>query len=362
MTTFTINSPQAVKRWSSALALDTDKMSYFTKFIGEGENNIIERKAGLEDDAGDEIKFDLSMRLRGGMVFGDNIVEGTEESLTFYQDSVKIDQARKGAAGGGRMTRKRTLHDLRKITKDRTAEFLAEWFDEGLFIYLSGDASFTQVNQDTKWTGAHAGNAITAPDADHIMYAGAATSKATLVAGDKMTVQFLERVAVKPRMMNAVNPDVVRMGAVTYEGTKNFVVLMSPWQTYQLRTETGDLSWTKIQQALATYEGRNSPICKGGLGRISGLVLHEHENVRRFSDYGAGSNIAAARALLLGRQAGVVAYGAAGRGTRMSWFEKEYDAGNQVAIYAGMIVGMKKTTFNGYDFGVVALDSAAAAP
>ena len=360
-----INSPQAVKRWGLALTLDVDKMAYFTRqgFIGQGDNHIIERKSDLESDAGDEIRFDLSMRLRGGLVFGDNMVEGTEENLTFYQDQVRIDQARKGASGGGRMTRKRTLHDLRKIAKDRTAEYLSEWFDEGLFVYLSGDSTFSAINQDTKWSGPFANNLITAPDSDHIMYAGSATSKATLTASDKMTVAFLERVAVKPRMMNATNPDVVKMQPVNVEGGKYFVVLMSPWNTYQLRTETGsDLTWVKIQQALATAEGRKSPIVSGGLGKISNLILHEHENVRRFSDYGSGNNVAASRSLMLGRQAGVLAYGTAGRGSRMSWFEEEFDAGNQVRIFAGMICGFKKTTYNNKDFGVVALDAACAAP
>ena len=110
-----VNSPQAVKRWATSLAVETDKLTYWTKFIGAGENNIIERKTELEEDAGDEIRFDLSMKLRGGVVTGDNVVEGTEENLTFYQDAVRIDQVRKGVSAGGRMTRKRTLHNLRRI-------------------------------------------------------------------------------------------------------------------------------------------------------------------------------------------------------------------------------------------------------
>jgi N4-gp56 family major capsid protein len=183
-----------------------------------------------------------------------------------------------------------------------------------------------------------------------------------LVDTDKMSIALLERVSVKPRMMNAVNPDVIKLSPVNVDGTKRFVVLMSPFQAYSLRTETGDLSWSKIQQALATSEGKNSMICKGGLGLHNGLVLHEHESVRRFSDYGVGGNVGAARALMMGRQAGVVAYGSGGRGTRMTWVEKKFDADNQVAIYAGMVLGMKKVRYNGKDFGVVAVDTACKDP
>jgi N4-gp56 family major capsid protein len=357
-----VNDPKAVRRWATSLATDTEKQSYWSKFIGKGENNIVERKVELEDEAGDTIQFDLSMRLRGGMTLGDDRVEGSAESLTFYTDEVKIDQARKGASAAGRMSRKRTLHNLRRIARDRTSEYVAQWLDEGFFVYLSGDASLSAINQDAVFDKAFANNPIKAPDTDHILYAGSATSKATLTAGDKMNVAFLERVAVKPTMMNAVNPNVVRMSPVNVEGGKRFIVLMSPFQAYDMRVETGDLSWSKISQALATSEGRNSPIVKGGIGMISNLVLHEHESVRRYSDYGAGSDVAAGRALLLGRQAGVVAYGSGGNGSRMSWVEKMTDADNQIEIYCGLIAGMKKTRFNDLDFGVCALDTSCTNP
>ena len=360
LTTVGVNSPQAVKRWATSLAVESEKQMYFNRFIGAGENFIIERRTDLEDDAGDTIKFDLSVNLRGGVTTGDNVVEGTEEHLTFYQDEVKIDQVRKGASAGGRMTRKRSLHDLRRIARDRTATYMAEWVDEGFHVYLSGSA--TAVNQDSKFSGEFAGNSIQAPDADHQLYGGAATSKATMVAGDKMNVALIERITVKPRMMNATNPDAMKMTPVSIDGAKRFVLLMSPFQCYDMRVETGDLSWSKIQQALATSEGRNSPIVKGGLGMINNTVLHEHEGVRRFSDYGAGSNVAAARAMLMGRQAGVVAFGSGGRGTRYTWVEKMFDADNQVAIYCGAILGMKKTRFNGKDFSVIAVDTACRDP
>lgn len=357
-----VNDPKAVRRWATSLATDTEKQSYWSKFIGKGENNIVERKVELEDEAGDTVQFDLSMRLRGGMTLGDNRVEGTAESLTFYTDEVKIDQARKGASAAGRMSRKRTLHNLRRIARDRTSEYVAQWLDEGYFVYLSGDTALAAVNQDAVFNRAFAGNAIQAPDTDHILYAGSATSKATITTADKMSVAFLERVAVKPTMMNAVNPNVVRMTPVNVDGGKRFVVLMSPFQSYDLRTEVGDLSWSKLQQALATSEGRSSPMVKGGLGMINNMVLHEHESVRRFSDYGAGTNVTAARALLLGRQAGVVAYGSGGNGARMSWVEKLTDADNQIEIYCGLIAGIKKTRFNEMDFGVCALDTCARDP
>ena len=257
-----VGDPKAIKRYSIGLSTDTEKQSYFAgRFIGEGENNVIERKVDLEQDAGERISFDLSMRLQGEGVDGDDNVEGTEENLTFYTDEVRIDQKRKGVDAGGRMSRKRTLHDLRDTAKARGAEWAAEWFDELIFVYLSG--TLAGINEDRKVTREFAGNPIQAPDAYHQVYAGAATSKATLTAADKMNRDLVERISVMPRMMNSLNPNVVKMSPINIEAGKHFVLLMSPFQAFDMRAQTGETSWAAVQKAAAAAEGRNNPLFKG---------------------------------------------------------------------------------------------------
>jgi len=359
-TNIPIGDPRAVKRWSNSLAMQTQPKAYWNKFESTSDEAIVQRKTELEEDAGDDIQFDLNMDLRGTGVTGDNRLEGTEENLQFYSDRVKLDQYRKAVSSGGRMSRKRTLHNLRTIARNRLSDFLAKWMDDAKFAYASGDVGLTAVNLDRRFNEPNfAGNAITAPDADHIMYGGTATSKATITTADIMSVTLLERASVKPGMMQAVNPDAIRMMPVMVGGdTKGkFIVLMSTWQGYQLRTSTDPLAWTRIQQAMATYEGRDNPMIKGGLGMIAGLVLHEHESVLRWNNAGAGSNLPMARALLLGRQALVCAYGTGNKGSRMMYEEESADYGNLVNQAGGFITGLKKTTFNGLDFGVTAIDT-----
>lgn len=94
---------------------------------------------------------------------------------------------------------------------------------------------------------------------------------------------------------------------------------------------------------------------------INNVVLHSHEGVIRFNDYGAGGNIPAARALFLARQAAVIAYGTAG-GLRFTWKEEIDDFGNEPTVAAGTIIGVKKTRFNNRDFGVISVDTASADP
>jgi N4-gp56 family major capsid protein len=150
------------------------------------------------------------------------------------------------------------------------------------------------------------------------------------------------------------------------DGEEHYVLLISPWQEFDLRTAAGASNWLEIQKAAATAEGRKSPIFKGGLGMHNNVVLQSHKGVLRFTDYGAGANVAAARALFLGAQAGVVAFGSPGTGLRFDWHEESRDNGNQVVISTSSIYGLKKTRFTiegtAKDFGILAVDTAAADP
>jgi N4-gp56 family major capsid protein len=65
----------------------------------------------------------------------------------------------------------------------------------------------------------------------------------------------------------------------------------------------------------------------------------------------------------MGRQAAVIAYGTA-KNTQMryDWKEEMADFGNEPKIASGFIAGIKKTRFNGKDFGVISIDTAAKDP
>jgi N4-gp56 family major capsid protein len=360
-TVIPFGDPRAQKKWSSQLFIDKAKKSYFDrKFVGEGENNVIQRKTEVESDAGDTIQFDLSVQLRGKPVRGDNRVKGTEENLKFFSDEVKIDQIRHPVSAGGRMSRKRTAHNLRSIARDRLSDYWAQYIDELYFIYLAGARGVNQdFIEDTTYAG-HAGNPIEAPDAGHILYGGAATSKGTLTAADKMSRVLIEKAQTAARMMRAQDPTTANMQPVTVNGESRYVILMSAWQEYDLRTSDA-AGWLEMQKAAAAAEGRDNPIFKGGLGMLGNTVLHSHESVVRFNDGGAGANLPVSRALFMGRQAAVVAHGTAG-GLRFMWQEEVDDYGNEPVVNAGTIIGIKKARFNGKDFGIMALDTYAADP
>ena len=103
-TEFPLNHPLAVQVWSNSLAVESGKRQYFSKFMGTGESALIVVKTELQKQAGEKITVGLRMKLREDGVEGDNLIEGTsaEEALTFFSDSLFIDQKRKGTKSKGK--------------------------------------------------------------------------------------------------------------------------------------------------------------------------------------------------------------------------------------------------------------------
>lgn len=351
--------PKAVKKWSANLAVDTLEKAYFNaKFIGTGANNVIEEKKDLESEAGDRVSFDLSVQLRKSPTSGDARVKGNGENLKFFTDEIIIDQVRHEVSAGGRMSRKRTLHDMRKVGRDRLGDYWGKWVDELMFMYLAGARG---INEDfiepSTYTG-HAGNPLRSPDAQHQMYGGSATSKGTLATTDKMTRTLIERAVTRARMMRAKDPETANMVPIKIGSQEHYTCVMSPYQEHDLRTVAGETGWLEIQKAASGADGKSNKLFTGGLGMINNCILHSHPSVVRFNNYGAGADVEAARAMFMGRQAGVYACGM--KNGRFDWKEEMEDRGNEPVITAGTIIGFSKTRFNGRDFGIMALDTAAA--
>lgn len=357
MTEFALNDPLAVQLWSKSLAVEAQKQQYFTKFYGTGDNACIVVKNELNKSAGDKITVGLRMKLSGAGIEGDNLIKDTaaEEALSFYADSLFIDQTRKGTKSKGKMSEQRVPYNLRKEGRDALATWWAEFYDEQAMIYLAGARG---VNSDfitaTGFTG-RANNPLQTPDSAHIIYGGDATGKADLTSSDVMSLSVVERLVSKAETTDPM------IQPLQIDGEKKFVLLMHTWQAYKLRTSTSTNDWLDIQKA-AGQRGDGNLVYKNALGEYADVILHKHRNVIRFSDYGESGNVFAARALFLGAQAGLAAWGGASAQSRYSWNEEKDDRGNALAITAGAIFGMKKSRFNSKDFGVIAVDTACADP
>ena len=354
-TEFPLNDPLAVQRWSTSLGVEAAKKQYFAKFIGTSPDSLIILKNELNKAAGEKVTVALRMKLHEPGIEGDNVIEGHatgEEALTFFNDALFIDQLRKGTKSKGKMSEQRVPYNLRKEGRDALSTWWAEELDEQIFFYLSGarGAITTSFHNPTTWTG-RANNALQAPDADHIFYAGDATGKADLANTDIIDLIDIERFVAKAETLDPmVQPFEV-------EGEKKFVCLMHTYQAFQLRTGTSENDWLAIRKATESGKGDKAMMYRNALGEYADVILHKHRNVVRFTDYGATTNLPAARALFLGAQAAMIAYGQDSGPQRYSWNEETDDRGNALAITAGTIFGVKKSRYNSKDFSVMVFDS-----
>jgi N4-gp56 family major capsid protein len=367
-----VNDPQAVKKWSTALGVAVNKSSYFArKMTGMGKDSRlpIQRMDELSSDAGDEITYDLLMPMNMEPVIGDEPLTGKAQPLKYYTDRLRIDQVRGAADLGSRMTRKRTLRDVRSDAKRAATEWWKRLYDELYFIYLSGSRGTT--SNGFVWPAGSpffSVNAVTAPDAMHQMYGGDATSFASISYDDAFDLRLIDKAIAKSETMGGDGSDELSMIPCEIDGEEHYVCLMHTFQFDSLKTSTATGDWLDIQKAATTAQGTKNPIFTGSPGVYSGVILHRHRNVIGFNNAGAGANQPARRALFLGAQAAVLANGSPGTGHRFDWTEEVSDHGNSIEIGTNAIFGVKKATYQSKDgstlrdFGVIAMDTYAVDP
>lgn len=355
-TEFGSGSAQAVKRWSNSLAREVLDTTDFKKFSGKSENSIIQIHMDLESQPGDEVKYDVLYQNRGNGVQGDTTLEGYEEALEFYQDSVKIDQLRQ-AHNNRKMTQQRTVHDLRAVSKSSLGAWFGWKLTTLMYAYLAGVAGDDSENAaGTIGTSGFAGNALSVPDADHHLNK----------TGSAMSLAFIDTLVARAK---TVNP---RIRPVMIDGKRHYVLVLHPYSIHALRSNTGAKAWADIQMN-ANVRADSNPIFTGAMGVYNGVVIHESEFIPRATATTAWSGAAAndTANLFLGAQSGAFAMGnaydkmdsaAMGGGAYFKWVEQKKDYDNNKGIGVAGCFGIKPCVFNSKRFGMIRLTTTDAQP
>lgn len=349
-TEFGTNSAQTVKIWSSLTLREALKKTFVQKFMGKSgdKNAILMRLSDLEKKAGDTIKYDLLMQATGAGISGDNQLKYYEEAMTYYQDSVVIDQLR-NAHAWKRMSQQRTLHDLRKDASTNLSEWFAGKYDDYMFRNLCGDTTLSH------------GQAAVAPDTDHYIVTGdvthtgvIATDEASLGSNDQLALADLDY--AKEKAMTITPP----IRPLNIDGEEVYVVVLHHYSATDLRLNVVASTYTKWQdiQQYANTRGLKNPLFTNSLGVYRGMVLYEGSRL-----YSPRANVR--RNLLLGAQAGVFAIGSAYDSISaktmgnlpMRWDEDVDDFGNRKAIAVGSVFGMKACRFNSKNYGTMVITS-----
>lgn len=352
-TDYPVNHPLAVKLWSKKLMQEALKQTYFAKFIGKGTNALVQLKEETSKGAGDKITYGLRMQLTGAGVVGDGTMEGNEEALVTYSDSLLINQVRNAVKSDGKMSEQRVPFSVREEARMGLTDWFADMWDTAFFNQLCGNTAVA--------TGAKTGNnATTAPTANRIQYSDGKTTEAGIASTGASTQMRLTLIDYAVEKAKTATP---LLRPVRVDGNDYFVMFLHPYQVTQLRTTTDTGQWLDIQKAaMAGGDVSKNPIFTGALGVYNGVILHESTRVPAAPSY---SNVR--RAVLCGAQAACIAFGqdfgGGDAGSNFKWTEKMFDYDNQLGVSAASIYGLKKTVFNSEDFAtiVVPTQSTAAA-
>ena len=355
------------KIWQKELYQDVMDGLYFMKngMMGTDSNNIIQIKDELTKEVGDTVTFGLTAKLTGAGVDGDNELEGNEEAISAYSDSVAINQKRFGVRLKGILDEQTNAYDMRMDAKNKLTIRLQEFIERQFFLKLGGvrnalltDVAGLAVAVDCLWSNSPA----VIPQADEAAGFGARYLCADYAAGtdslettDLITPAIISRARVKAQ---TASPKLIPL---RYEGKNYYVLFIHPYQAFDLKNNQ---TFAQAQRE-AQVRGDANPIFTGALGIWDGVIIHECEYVPfldvsvagySFEGDAVGTQCAvdACRALLCGAQAGAFAKAKNPNG----WVEKTFDYSNKTGFATGLIGGIQKVSFNSKEYGVIAIDTA----
>ncbi len=318
-TRFASGDNLAVKLWAVKLFKESIKDIFFDKYTSEDGKTVIQKNTEFTKKKGEIMTFPLRMRLTGDGVNTDNdYLEDNEEEMTFYDFDVTLEERGNAVRAKSKLDLQRPAFDLRTQFKEGLKDWVTEYVDKTIITALSAS-----------------------PTANRNIFGGDATSTVDIEAADTLSTSLISRAKRKARLGTP------KVRGCMVGGEEKYLLLCHDYQTKALKAET---AWQNAQRE-GNVRGEKNPLFSGALGIWDGVVVKEYERVKTYNTWG-GAALTGARALLLGRQAGVVAYG-----QMPAWYEKMFDYNRIPGVATDIVWKAAKTVFNGEDFGLIAVDT-----
>ena len=362
VTTYGVNDALANKLWSKKLDVETSKATAIAPLIGTSSNSIIQLKNETQKAAGDKVTFGLRTQLIGDGVTEGETQEGNEEALSTFSDALYINEL----AHAVRVKNEQTI-DAQRVPfslREEANAGLVDWYADRLsmmfFLQVCGYNAPTVAfeGRTVTLTAKHWGfNSILTPSTNRIIRAGAQATDQALTSADVFTLDLIDKAVEKAKLANP------KIRPVMVNGEKHYVMYLHPIQVTDMRTNTSTGQWLDIQKA-AERRGSSNPIFDGSLGVYNNVILREAEHVMPGVRSDTSAQITTVRrAVLLGAQSAVCAFGMKTAPQKYKRVEELFDYQRELGVGVQTVLGMKKTRFdnNSEDFGSVVVSTYAAA-
>jgi len=323
-----VNNPLAVKTWSRQLAVEVSKATSIAPLIGTSSNAIIQLKDEAAKASGDKVTFGLRRQLIGDGVSESTALEGNEEALSTYSDTVMLNELAHAVRvrNDGTIDAQRVPFNLREEASQGLIDWYADRLSMTAFLHFCGynGPQVTFEGRNVMLGPVHTGfNTPTAPTAARIIRAGNKTTDEALTSSDLFDLSLIDKAVERAKLANPkIRP--VRVGSENV-----YVCYLHPTQVTALRM-------------------------------YNGVVLREAEHVMPGLD-DAGQEIATVRrGVLLGAQAGIIAFGKDQGAEKYKLVEELFDYQRELGVGAKTVFGFKKTVFDGQDFASIVISTYAA--
>lgn len=346
----------------------------------------IVRCKDLTRKAGDEVTFDLVNQVGGKPIMGGRTAEGKGVSLSFDQDSLRINQTRKPISAGDTMTQQRTSHVLRKIARAAGYGYMGRLDDQRRLVHLAGSRGF---HNNAEWVVPLASdsdfsdivvNSVKAPTNNRHFFANGNYLESPNASGNEigMASTDLFNFSLLDHLRSIIDEMAFPPAPSKFEGDPMaeddpiYPILVSPAQ-YAAFVNSGTFRTYQANAYQRASVAGNHPLFKGQAGLWNNFLIIKMPKPIRFYSGDAlnwcasatsdtetttdlvpssfGTSYAVDRAILLGAQSLGEAMGKHNKsGVPYFVSEKEMDHDDKVEVLFGKIGGESKIRFD-VDYG-----------
>lgn len=340
--------------WSSKVLFWAYKNMWMRKLLG----TVVREEKGLEKSAGDVATYQIVAPLvSAGKTDTAQRGDGGE-SLTVFTDKVELHANKHECGFDSEISQQRTSLNLRNLAKEGLGQWAAQTLDTKFLYVASGivtpDALIAANAPSTarKWYGGQ-----TAAGAVESVVNDAAIDSTT---DNLMGPEVLSVIRRKAEISDGATYP--KLQPIIWEGKELYICIMHP---YQLRDFRNSTSFKNKAYYVDAKDWRN-PLTNGAEFIWDKVIVYSWDKILTRvgggnvlgtngfeADYVVSGDHTIGRALFFGKDAVTLAWGK----KKMRWSEYEYPHGDGWSAGVEMIQGFKKTEFNGYDFGVITIDT-----
>jgi N4-gp56 family major capsid protein len=347
----------------------------------------------LKSTAGDRVTVDLFNIMSGKPIMGDKRLEGKGMNMTTSTQEVSVNRSRGMADTGGRMTQKRTKHNLRTIITAGLTGWAQRLEDQRCLVALAGARGsqnttdwVVPLQSDLDFSEIMV-NDVQAPTFNRrffAMYTGSGVTPPSTIASLTTSgyLSLSEIDAIGSLLKESATPlQPIKLKGDEYAWNSPLWVMFVTERQWSIMKAISGSKWTTaVTQAVKRFDGQKHPLFMGDSIMWNGILVKPMNRyairfaagdvIRENSSANAEADATVAvdtdRAIILGAQALIKAYGnEESSDYHYAWNEELVDHKSAVEVSLSMMEGTSKTRFtiNGAltDHGVAIVDSYAPA-